>query len=144
MLTFCVQSDYARCISRLKTWHDVLEAYAQVNDGHDTYNEHPQLYWKRDALMHMGAEKKVESPLALKMLYHELVRTAVLPPPHTHTHTNTLSILLQYQDLIISTFLTDVFLEHFLVAHCFQRVLILRLGFTLSLCRKQSSLQQWR
>jgi len=56
----------------LKTWHDVLEAYAQVNDGHDTYNEHPQLYWKRDALMHMGAEKKVESPLALKMLYHEL------------------------------------------------------------------------
>jgi len=57
----------------LKTWHDILEAYAQVNDDEaDTYNEQPQLYWKRDALMHMGAEKKVESPLALKMLYHEL------------------------------------------------------------------------
>jgi hypothetical protein len=54
----------------LKKWHDILESLATG----DTYSEEPTLYWKRDALVHVGLEKKHHaSSAAIEMFYQELV-----------------------------------------------------------------------
>jgi hypothetical protein len=49
-----------------------LETLATSAHGAHLADEHPQLYWKRDATTHVGLEKRVEGNLALTMLYHEL------------------------------------------------------------------------
>ena len=52
----------------MKKWIDVIGSFTNA----DPLSEIPVLFFKRDAVVHQGIEKKIHNPLVVKLLFHEM------------------------------------------------------------------------
>eukprot|EP00052_Salpingoeca_macrocollata_P008294 m.65855 g.65855 ORF g.65855 m.65855 type:complete len:460 (+) comp16523_c0_seq2:600-1979(+) len=52
----------------LKKWPELLQSYTHS----DPFGEVPVMYFKRDAIVHQGIERKIKDPIVLRLLFDEM------------------------------------------------------------------------